>query len=64
MKNNFILDLCVYFNPDKIDRCQDYFNDLILLVDFIIRKITISDTIILLLILIIVYRILSKLVKF
>lgn len=64
MKNNFILDLCVYFNPDKIDRCQDYFDDLMLSIDFIIGKITISDTIFFLLILIIVYKILSKLVTF
>ena len=36
------IDLLV-FNPDKIERCQDYFNDLILLIDFIMAWVNFSE---------------------
>jgi len=64
MKNNFILELCIYLNKDRLDRCTDFYKDLNNLSDFIIQKITLIEFIIFLIILFILYKIVSRFVIF
>ncbi len=64
MKNNFVLELCIYFNKESLDRCTDFYKDLINLDDFIIQKFTLIDFIIFLIILFVLYKIVSRFVIF